>query len=106
MRETLSVALLAFGVVILAMGALTAVVYLTRVAARWSAARNRGTGTAAPEGVEEETLVLISAAAYQALRKPLRIHRIHLHREPSAETWSRAGRMDILISHQHVGRHQ
>lgn len=106
MRHTVFVALLAFGVVLLAMAALTAVVYLTRVAARWSAASGRGEPPAAPEGVDEETLVLLSAAAYQALKKPLRIHRVHLHREPSAETWSRAGRMDILISHQHVGRHQ
>lgn len=104
MRETALTALMAFAVVFAAMVVLTAGVYL----ARWVSRRARTPKRPEPSRplADGETLVLLAAAAYAALGRPVRIHRVHLHQGPSVETWTRAGRMDILLSHQKVGRHQ
>ncbi len=92
--HTLLVALVAFAVVLAAMAFLTALVHvLRRLAAR----------TPAPEasaGVSPETLAVLAAAASEALGTAVRLHRVHVHRGPVADRWSRAGRMDIMISHR------
>jgi hypothetical protein len=107
MSQAVQVALTAFAVVFLAMMALTGAAYLAGLAARRSASKPSKHGEEpAEKEVDASTLAVLAAAAYEALKKPVRVHRVHLHREPSMETWSRAGRMDILVSHQHVGRHQ
>jgi hypothetical protein len=104
MGETVATALLAFSVVFTAMAVLTAGVYLARWASRRTLAR--GTAGSPPPETDPETLALLAAAACAALEKPVRVHRVHLHQGPAVETWTRAGRMDILLSHQKVGRHQ
>ncbi|MDY0062586.1 MAG: hypothetical protein RBU45_22420 [Myxococcota bacterium] len=58
------------------------------------------TGDEAPGELDGATLAALSAAAFVALGHPVRIHRVHLHRERAHERWGRAGRMDILLSHQ------
>ena len=50
--------------------------------------------------LEPELLAVIAAAAREVLQAPVRVHRVHVHRGPLVEHWSRAGRMDIMISHR------
>lgn len=45
-------------------------------------------------------VVVLAAAAHAALGAPVRIHHVHVHRGPAVEAWSRAGRMDIMLSHK------
>ena len=54
----------------------------------------------APEGIDAETLAVLAAAAREAIGTPVVLHRGHVHRAAGAESWSRAGRMDIMISHR------
>jgi len=90
------VALLAFGVVMAAMLFLTALfVALRRLAGRLAAAP-----PAAAEGLTPERLAVLAAAASEALGTAVRLHRVHVHRGPVVEHWSRAGRMDVMISHR------
>ncbi len=61
------------------------------------------TGRAVEEpvsGVNPEVLAVLAAAASEALRAPVRVHQVHVHRGPVIERWSRAGRMDVMVSHR------
>jgi hypothetical protein len=93
----LLVALVAFAVVMAAMAFLTAVlVAMRRLAGRLARA-------APPEGargLSPELVAVLTAAASEALGTAVRLHRVHVHRGPQVEHWSRAGRMDIMISHR------
>ena len=92
----LLVALLAFAVVMAAMTFLTAVfVAFRRLAGRLAPAPAEGAA-----GVLPEHLAVLTAAASEALGTAVRLHRVHVHRGPVVEHWSRAGRMDIMISHR------
>lgn len=90
------VALLAFTVVMVATTALALLILLLRQVAR----RLSPTAEPVPEPVPPETLAVLTAAASEALGVAVRLHRVHVHRGPVAERWSRAGRMDIMISHR------
>jgi Na+-transporting methylmalonyl-CoA/oxaloacetate decarboxylase gamma subunit len=107
MEAAVEIAVVAFGVVFMGMVILTAIVFGFRRAAVREAERDEAARAAADlePAVDEETMAVISAAVACALRKPVRIHRVHLRTGPSSEAWSRAGRMDILVSH-HVGKNQ
>jgi len=48
---------------------------------------------------DPELIAVLAAAAHAALGARVRIHQVHL-RQPSVETWARAGRMDIMFSHR------
>jgi hypothetical protein len=89
------VALVAFAVVMAAMAFLTGLVFLLRRLATRAAPAPE-----APAGVSPETLAVLAAAAGEALGTAVRLHRVHVHRGPVADRWSRAGRMDIMISHR------
>jgi hypothetical protein len=93
----LLVALVSFAVVMAAMAFLTAVFVVVRqVAGRLArSARAQETG-----GVSPELVVVLTAAASEALGTAVRLHRVHVHRGPLVDHWSRAGRMDIMISHR------
>lgn len=90
------VALVAFAVVMAGMTFLMGLFYALRTAGE------RFRPAAAPDaaGVDPELLAVIVAAAREALQAPVRVHRVHVHRGPLVEHWSRAGRMDIMISHR------
>jgi hypothetical protein len=89
------VALLAFAVVMVGMTFLMTLFYALRTAGE------RFKGPAAAEAAHDpELLAVIVAAAREALQAPVRVHRVHVHRGPLVESWSRAGRMDIMISHR------
>jgi hypothetical protein len=90
------VALIAFVVVMLGMAFLMGLFYLLRTAGE----RFRPAPAEAVSGVNPELLAVIAGAAREALQAPVRVHRVHVHRGPVIERWSRAGRMDIMISHR------
>jgi hypothetical protein len=92
----LLVALLAFGVVMAAMLFLTALF----LAFRHLAGRLVAAPPAAAEGLPPERLAVLAIAASEALGTAVRLHRVHVHRGPAVEHWSRAGRMDVMISHR------
>jgi hypothetical protein len=93
--DPLLVALLAFTAVMAAMAFLTAVLLaLRRLAERLSPA------PAEAVGLPPRLLAVLTAAASEALGTAVRLHRVHVHRDPVVERWSRAGRMDIMISHR------
>lgn len=91
--------------VFLAMLLLTVVLYIFRALGQTFSAKKKNAHTT-EIGVNEETLVLLTAAAYAAIKKPVRIYKVHIHREPYVERWSYAGRMDIHLSHQKSGVNQ
>ena len=98
MREALIVFVIAFAVVFVGMGILTAAMFTLRGISRRFA---RPPAPAAVAEVEEpELLAVIAAAAYTAIGRPVRVHRVHVHRERATEGWARAGRMDIMVSHR------
>jgi len=43
---------------------------------------------------------VLAAAAAAALEAPVVLHQVHVYRGPAADQWSRAGRMDIMVSHR------
>jgi hypothetical protein len=90
------VALIAFFVVMAGMAFLMGLFYALRTAGE----RFRPVPAGAAAGSDPELLAVIAAAAREALQAPVRVHRVHVHRGPLVEHWSRAGRMDIMISHR------
>ncbi len=94
------VALVCFSIVMLAMGLLTVLIFGLRAAAR-AGARRAEVAKAPSEGeVPEELVAVLAAAAHAALGRAVKIHRVHVGRFPGQETWSRAGRLDIMVSHR------
>lgn len=96
MLETLKVFAVAFTTVFVGMAILTVVLYLMR----WAGRRDTG---AAPESAQEadpQLVAVLAAAAAEALGRVVVIHHVHVHRERATELWSRAGRMDIMVSHR------
>lgn len=97
------IALTAFALVFVSLGALAALLFLLRAlavrSARRKAAADLAAGAAA-DGLDEETLAVLAASAWMALGAPVRIHRVHVHGEPAGQAWERAGRMDIMVSHR------
>jgi hypothetical protein len=88
-------AAIAFAMVMAGMIVLTAVCYLLRGLGRRPPRRGAQEG-----GIDEELAVVLAAAASEALGRAVSIHHIHVHREPTVERWSRAGRLDVMISHR------
>lgn len=53
----------------------------------------------ASEDIDEETIAIITAAAMEALRKPVEIKRIRFLQADGASSWSVIGRLNIMGSH-------
>lgn len=96
MIEALKVFVVALSMVFLGMGLLTLVLFAMRAAGR----RRASQPLDADQGVDPQTVAVLAAAAAEALGRAVRIHRVHIHRERATELWSRAGRMDIMVSHR------
>jgi hypothetical protein len=97
------IALTAFALVFVSLGALAALLFTLRALAVRSARRKAAAALAADvaaDSVDEETLAVLAASAWMALGAPVRIHRVHVHGEPAGQAWERAGRMDIMVSHR------
>ena len=45
-------------------------------------------------------VAVLTAAATEALGRPVRVHRVHVQHAPESDRWSRAGRLDIMVSHR------
>lgn len=92
------VAPLALGIVFAGLGILATMLFLLRATYQ----RLQAAAPAAEGGLDPELLAVLAAAAHVALGGPVRIHRVHVHRERGDEAWSRVGRMDIMASHRVV----
>jgi len=93
------------GVVFLAMAILTFFLYALKGVSQIFSSKKKDVQKVEVE--ENEILLpLLTAAAYAALNKRVKIHKVHIHREPYVERWSYAGRMDIHLSHQKSGVNQ
>jgi hypothetical protein len=99
MADILFMSALAFATVMTAMLLLTALCEgmrrLGAMAARRAAPAEQGDADA----VDPRILAVIAAAVTEAIGRPIRIHRVRADRG-AAERWSRAGRLDIMISHR------
>lgn len=94
-------ALTAFSVVMVAMVLLTAFVFgLRALAMRKDERQPRTDEELEADQLDAELVAVLTAAAHAALGAPVRIHRVHIQRQQRAELWSRAGRMDIMVSHR------
>jgi len=93
----LVVAALAFVVVLVGMTTLTVLLYGLRQLAKRT--ERTATAPAAPD-LAPELVAVLAAAAAAALEAPVVLHQIHVYRGPAADQWSRAGRMDIMVSHR------
>lgn len=100
MTSPWAVALVCFSIVLLAMGLLTLVLFALRsLAAALGRRSDARRDEAGPEPAPELVAVL-AAAAHAALGRPVRIHRVRVAKGPGTELWSRAGRLDIMVSHR------
>lgn len=93
----LRVSAVAFLIVMLGMVALTAICELMRRIGRNVAPAVDG------DALDPAIVAVIAAAAAEALGRPVAIHRIHPRPPAETDRWSRAGRMDIMVSHR-IGR--
>lgn len=96
MLEALKVFVVAFVTVFVGMAVLTAVLYLMR----WTGRRHADAAPEAPQAMDPQLVAVLAAAAAEALGRAVAIHHVHIHRERATELWSRAGRMDIMVSHR------
>jgi hypothetical protein len=98
MPAILQTALLAFAIVMAGMVLLTGLCFLLRAVATPRLAR---AGAPGPATVADPLLIaVLAAAASEALGRPVRLHRVHLRGTAERERWSRAGRMDVMVSHR------
>ena len=93
----LLVAVTCLGIVMVAMSLLAGVCELLRRLGqrRPDVAATDGVSSG---GVDPHLVVLLTAAASEALGAPVAVHKVHLH--TGGDRWSRAGRMDIMDSHR------
>jgi Na+-transporting methylmalonyl-CoA/oxaloacetate decarboxylase gamma subunit len=100
----LVIAAIAFALVFATLSVLALALFGLRILARrsdFSAHFAAGEDHQRPQEIEPEILVVLAAAAHEALGAPVRIHRVHVHHGRTAgDAWSRSGRMDIMISHR------
>jgi hypothetical protein len=103
-NHPLVVALIAFGIVMVGMAFLTVVLAaFRRIAGRAQRAavgQPDKAAAGAGDGVDEELVAVLTAAAREVLGAPVRLHQVHVHRGGDVERWSRAGRMDVMVSHR------
>jgi NAD/NADP transhydrogenase alpha subunit len=95
----LSTALAAFTIVISGMLLLTAACVAIRYLIPGQTPAVTGAAAPALAG-DAELVAVITAAAAVALGAPVVVRRIHVRAPAETERWSRAGRMDIMVSHR------
>jgi hypothetical protein len=97
----LVVALIAFAIVMLGMAFLVVVLEVfRRIGERTARRAAAGPAPAEAAAPDEELVAVLTAAAREVLGAPVRLYQVHVHRGGSTERWSRAGRMDIMVSHR------
>ena len=90
------VAGLGFALVMLGTGALSAIFTVLRALST----RGQQQLTPAAEAFDPALIAVLTAAASAALSKPVRLYAVQLYMPEAAENLSRAGRMDVRISHR------
>jgi hypothetical protein len=97
MTNPVLIALMTFTIVLVGMLMLTGAL----LALRWfGTLRPSAKAAAAVAEIDPELVAVLAAAAREALHKPVRIYRVHIYDQPVVERWSRAGRVDIMVSHR------
>ena len=99
----LVVALTAFTIVMAGMAFLVVVLEVFRRIGERSTRRAAAAAAGTPppaDAMDEELVAVLTAAAREVLGAPVRLYQVHVHRGGSTERWSRAGRMDIMVSHR------
>ncbi len=100
----LVVALIAFTIVMAGMAFLVVVLEVFRRIGERTVRREAAAAAEAERSVpgapDEELVAVLTAAAREVLGAPVRLYQVHVHRGGSTERWSRAGRMDIMVSHR------
>ena len=101
MATILGIATLAFGVVFAAMLLLTFVGLLLRWLSQRQVAAERSRALPVQPGrIDPRVMAVIVAAVAATIGRPVAVHRVHVHRGGEADRWSRAGRLDIMVSHR------
>lgn len=95
--DILRLAVLSLAIVMMSMLLLAALAAALRRAG--TAAAPAREPSAKGERLEPHIAVVLAAAVAEALGPRARIHRVHVHRG-EADRWSRAGRMDVMVSHR------
>jgi hypothetical protein len=68
-----------------------------RAAAALSSAH--ASSPAAYDAIDEETIVILTAAVSETLQKPIRVRRIQFLHDDGASAWSVTGRLGLMGSH-------
>jgi hypothetical protein len=98
MADILFMSALAFATVMTAMLLLAALCEGMRRLGAGAARRAAPVQQGDPDAVDPRILAVIAAAVTEAIGRPVRIHRVR--DRGAAERWSRAGRLDVMISHR------
>jgi hypothetical protein len=100
--NVVEVALLTMGIVMASMVLLVLLLAALRKVSERQSARERAAPPppVAPPAADPALLAVLTAAAAAALAAPVRVYQIQSARGPERDRWSRAGRMDIMISHR------
>lgn len=85
-------------IVMVAMGLLAGVTEWLRRLGQRGRETAAATFSTASQPASPQLIAVIAAAATEALGVPVVVRRVHLH--AGADSWSRAGRMDIMDSHR------
>ena len=94
--STITIAVFAFCIVFVGMLILMGV---TEILRRLSTPPRVAEGPGGAGQLDARLLVVLAAAVAEALGPRARIHHVHVHRG-EADRWSRAGRMDVMVSHR------
>lgn len=105
MKLALEIVLMSISGVFLAMVILTSVLYILRAIVNIFKFKKEEKQEL-DDKENENIFPILAAAAYTALKKPVKIHKVHIHHEAYIERWSYAGRMDIHLSHKKSGVNQ
>jgi hypothetical protein len=85
-------------IVLVAMGLLAGVTECLRRLGQRGRGASVATSSTANGPASPHLIAVIAAAATEALGAPVVVRRVHMH--AGADSWSRAGRMDIMDSHR------
>lgn len=99
MADILLTALFSLAIVMAGMLFLCGVCVLMARIAGWEP-RSASHDEAGATEADSVLIAVLTAAAAEALGRPVQVHRVHVHRAPESDRWSRAGRLDVMISHR------
>jgi hypothetical protein len=99
MTSVLLTALLSLAIVMAGMLLLCGVCVVMMRLSGWHAGVASKSEPGEPE-IDPALIAVLTAAASEALGRRVHVHRVHVPRAPESDRWSRAGRLDVMISHR------